>query len=145
MRSLLFAAALLVLGTAEVHAQAIPNSAGVLNGCGTAQSYILGQNRPVTQDTHGGLCNSPTVGATFSPTQSVLSTSAAQVLPAGTYSARIVCNLDAAIVVWIGPSGVGTGTGIPVQPGGCWDVTHTSAAIYAVAAAGTPAASSVQY
>lgn len=136
----------LILASPAAQAQAIPGSANVLaNGCGTAQSYIGGQNRPVTQDTSGGLCNSPTVGVTFVPFQITLSAGPTQLLPSGNFKARLICNLDASIVIWIGPSGVSTSTGMPVYPTQCWDVTHTSGAIYAVPTSGTPIASAVEY
>lgn len=87
-----------------------------------------------------------TVGSTFAPSQISLSTSAAQVLAALTNpAAREVCNIDTAIIEYVGATGVTSTTGIPVNPGQCWDASHSSAAIFAVAASATPKVAVVQY
>lgn len=120
------------------------SNATVVSPCGSA-SYSAGQNRPVTQDTGGKQCVTGPLGTTFAPTQVTLSTSAAQVLASGTFSSRQVCNSDTAIIEYIGATGVTSSTGIPLQPGACWDASHTTAAVFAVAASGSPVASVVQY
>ena len=130
-------------GSAYAQASSLSN-ATVVSPCGSA-SYTAGQNRPVTQDTAGKQCVTTALGTTFSPTQVTLSTSATQVLASGTYASRQVCNTDAAITEYIGPSGVTSSTGMQLPPGWCWDASHTTAAIYAVAASATPVATAVQY
>jgi hypothetical protein len=86
-------------------------------------------------------------GSTFAPAVTALSTTAAIVLTAGTFTSRIVCNDDASITEYIGGSNVTSGgaNGVKLTAGQCWDVSHTTAAIYAVAASGTPNARGVQY
>lgn len=87
-----------------------------------------------------------TVGSTFAPSQISLSTSAAQVLAAlANPSAREVCNIDTAIIEYVGATGVTSTTGLPIYPGTCWDASHSSAAVFAVAASATPKVAVVQY
>lgn len=95
----------------------------------------------------GTVTTSPTVGSTFSPAQVTLNNSTATIVLASlaTPNGRNICNADTAINEFIGNSGVTTSTGIKLTPGSCWDASHTSAAIYAIAASGTPVASGVQY
>jgi len=86
-------------------------------------------------------------GFTFPPAVTALSTTAAIVLPSGSYVARIICNDDASIAIYIGASNVTAAgaNGVKLSAGQCWDVSHTTAAIYAVSASGTPNARGVQY
>lgn len=102
----------------------------------TIQGIAGGTPMPVTQS----------VGTTFAPSQISLSTTAAQVLATlAAPSARQVCNIDTAIVEYIGASGVTSSTGIPINPGTCWDMSGTTAAVFAVAASATPKVAVVQY
>lgn len=59
--------------------------------------------------------------------------------------ARVVCNIDASIVEWVGSSSVSTTTGLQMPAGSCWDFSHTSANIYVISASGTPKVGVVQY
>lgn len=88
-----------------------------------------------------------TVGSTFAPSQISLSTSAAQVLAAvANPAARLVCNIDTTTIIeYVGATGVTSTTGIPINPGQCWDASHSTAAIFAVAASATPKVAVVQY
>lgn len=100
------------------------------------QGVSGGTPQPVTQS----------VGTTFAPSQISLSTSSAQVLATlATPNARQVCNIDTAIIEYVGATGVTTTTGLPIYPGTCWDASHTTAAIFAVAASATPKVAVVQY
>lgn len=78
----------------------------------------------------------------FATGQQPLSTTAVQVVPAGTSRqlAAIVRNQDAAISIYIGnTAGVTSTTGILLKAGESITI-NTRAAIYAVAASGTPTA-----
>lgn len=85
----------------------------------------------------------------FTTTRTTLSTTAALVLAAGRdYVARSVCNMDATIIIYIGKAGVTSANGYPVYPKTCTPpdlIGNTTAAIYAVAASGTPSAAGLQY
>lgn len=110
---------------------------------------LVAENSIVTQncDLHGNLRVTQSGGSTFAPSVVALSTTAVQVLAAGAFATRIVCNDDAAIVQYVGPAGV-TSAGVggeKVGPGTCWDASKTTAALYMVAASGTPNARVVQY
>lgn len=86
------------------------------------------------------------IGSTFTPSQVSLTTSSSQILATiALPSAREVCNIDTAIVEYVGATGVTSTTGIPLSPGQCWDASHTSAAIFAVSASATPKMAVVQY
>lgn len=95
----------------------------------------------------GTLRVAPVVGASFAPAPVALNNATAtQVLAASsTPIARQVCNVDPAIIEYIGPTGVTTSTGLQILPGGCWDISHTTVAIFAIAQSGTPNMTGVQY
>lgn len=125
-----------------------------LAGC-RQQSPTLssGQQAGLACDTSGNLKISgtttaaPQLGNTFSPAQVALNSSTAtQVLATlSSPSGRNVCNMDTAINIFIGPSNVTSSTGIRLVPGACWDMSHTTAAIFAISASATPTAAGVQY
>lgn len=110
-------------------------------------TQVGGNAVTTTVPVSGTVTTSSSVGSTFAPAQVTLSSaSATQVLATlFTPNGRNVCNNDTAINIFIGPTGVTTATGIKLLPGACWDASHTSAAIFAIAATGTPVASGVQY
>lgn len=95
----------------------------------------------------GSVTDVPQVGTTFAPVQVALNSSTTtQILATlATPSGRNVCNLDTAINIFIGPIGVTSSTGIKLLPGACWDMAHTTAAIYGISASATPTAAGVQY
>lgn len=111
----------------------------------------------VTEGSTGDAANAATVlgqlkqanvrGTTFAPAAIALNSSTAtQVLATLTNpNGRGVCNADLAITEYIGSSGVTAATGIPVLPQGCYDLSHTSAAIYSISQSGTPNMVGVQY
>ena len=105
--------------------------------CGTDGSLIVS----------GTTTAAPQIGSTFAPSQvSLNSSTATQILSSlASPSGRNVCNLDASINIYIGPSNVTSSTGIKLLPGSCWDASHTSAAIYGISASATPTAAGVQY
>lgn len=164
MKRLLGSVAALALLTMQVH-PAFADSSGsatggtaatqsTLSGCiNQAPSLSTGQQAGQTCDANGNLNvnvkvgGAVTIGTTFSPAQVTLNNaSATQILgTSATPAGRSICNIDAAIVEYIGGAAVTTANGIPLQPSGCWDASHTSAAIYGIAASGTPKAAGVQY
>lgn len=74
--------------------------------------------------------------------QTAISTSATQVAAARLGRVRVVVrNLDTSITVYVGASGVTTGEGFPLYggtPAGESVALFTEAAVYAIAASGTP-------
>lgn len=73
--------------------------------------------------------------------QAALSTSAAQVLAANTARRSVVItNHDASISVYVGATGVTTSTGLLIKAGAAVTINST-AAIFAIAASGTPTVS----
>lgn len=80
-------------------------------------------------------------GSTVAPvnTAGTLTTTATIALPVNaSRRTSLFNNFDASIVVYVGAAGVTSATGFPVQPGQSY-VHTTTAALYAVAASGTPA------
>lgn len=81
------------------------------------------------------------VGGTITTGQATLGASAAQIVPAlSTRRSVAIRNHDAAITIYVGPSGVTTGTGFIVRPNEAVTI-RTTAAIFAVATSGTPVVS----
>lgn len=73
------------------------------------------------------------------------STPAAVLPTVQNYVSRTVCNIDTTITEYFGPSNVTSSTGFPLKAGQCWDFSHTTAAVYMIAASGTPEAATVGY
>lgn len=124
----------------------LPTAGG--GGGGDVNISSVGGNTVSTSvPVSGSVTASAAKGSTFSPTQVTLSTAAVLVLNAAGAGivSRQVCNADSAIVEYIGATGVTSATGMPLQPLACFDVSRTTAAIYAVAASGTPQIAVVQY
>lgn len=81
-------------------------------------------------------------GATITAGQVTLSTTAAQVLAASSTRRRMILrNNDAAINIFLGPAGVTAANGILVKPGDPPLPISSTAAVFAVAASGTPVVS----
>lgn len=175
MKTLLkFLAIVALLTPMPALAQSAPTSALVVSSCG-GQSYPVGTAQPVTQDTTGNTCSTGggggggettitaplgnqatgasvsttnSVGSTLAPAVVALSTTAGQVLASGSsFVSRVVCNDDASITEYFGPSSVTNAgaNGVKVLPGQCWDFSRNTAAIYGVSASATPNARVVQY
>ena len=80
-------------------------------------------------------------GATIATANHALSTSAAEILAADTTRRSVIIqNIDASITAYIGVSGVTTSTGLQLVAGQAITLDKAAAAaIYAIAASGTPA------
>lgn len=105
---------------------------------------VLPTNQPAIPVTGGG----GNYGTTFAPVADVTlnSSTATQILATTTTPAgRQVCNKDTAINIYIGTSSATSALGILIPPLGCWDMTHTTAAVYGISASGGPKAGGVQY
>jgi hypothetical protein len=77
-----------------------------------------------------------------------LSASAQQIVAAGSLTnQRTIKNTDASITIYLGPSGVTASNGYPLKPGETitFDARNTSAALFAVAASGTPVVSAIGF
>ena len=79
-------------------------------------------------------------GQTIATANHALSTTAAEILAAGERRSVIVKNIDASIDVYVGAAGVTSSDGMPLEPGQSMTIDKSAAAaLYAVAASGTPA------
>lgn len=109
------------------------------NGWSPNAAYVTGGQVNATL----GSVSSPYVVAT-----TTLSTSAQQIVAAGSLTnQRTIKNTDASITIYLGPSGVTASNGYPLKPGETitFDARNTSAALFAVAASGTPVVSAIGF
>jgi hypothetical protein len=140
MRKLLLAGAALACLTIQANAAGVT---GIQDMTNLQRTLTVNADGSINIGTGGG----GTLGTTYAPAHTTLSSGATtQVLAASaTPAGRLVCNQDSSIIIYIGPNTVSSSTGMQILPGGCFDMTHTTAAIYAIAASGSPVAESVQY
>lgn len=89
----------------------------------------------------GGSSSSPTVVTdqglgTFATNQVAVAATATIIAAARATRSGVLIVNPSAIVIYVGPLGVTTGSGVPVNPGG-WIVVGTTAAVYGISASGT--------
>lgn len=88
------------------------------------------------------------VSAAYSVVSTALSTAAAQIVAANALpNQRTIKNTDASITIYVGPAGVTAANGFPLKPGESvkFDAPNTTAALFAVAASGTPIVSAIGF
>lgn len=94
----------------------------------------------VSDDRVNGQIDTKSQGATLATDSHTLSTSASEILAENeARRSAIIQNIDASITVYVGVSGVTTGNGLKLKPGQSVTLDKAAgAAIYAIAASGTP-------
>lgn len=100
-------------------------------------------DKPYLRSTESGGIHTPHVklgsGTTITTGQVSITTTATQVVASDTRNSVVILNQDAAINMYIGVAGVTSSTGILLKAGSSITITN-NAAVFAVAASGTPVA-----